>query len=127
DAQMFSGVTMENYFSGRDIRYITPKFDMLNSVCLWREGTKLIKEHVAKDNKKNERTYAKNTVSIKTLKPRPIIGNIAKTTLTLAESFYIMMAPFVNKKKVKKLILDKEKFYNDSQNKIIKKIWHASR
>lgn len=65
DAQMFSGVTMENYFSGRDIRYITPKFDMLNSVCLWREGTKLIKEHVAKDNKKMKEHMLKIQLALK--------------------------------------------------------------
>lgn len=125
DARMFSGVTMENFFSGRDIRYITPEVNQLNVICLWNEGTKLIKASLNKSNITSQVKPPKQS-DIHYTHGSALKRHLAKTTLKVTENIYFIMAPFLNENKVKKLRLDRERFYRDSKNQFIKRVWKAS-
>lgn len=125
DARMFSGVTMENFFSGRDIRYITPEPNRLNVICLWAEGTKLIKASLSNKPTGVKKVPARK-VETKASKNSLFKRTLARTTLKVTENIFFIMAPFMNKNKVKKLRLNRERFYNDSKSQFIKSIWKAS-
>lgn len=126
DAKMFSGVTMENFFSGRDIRYITPDPNKLNAICLWAEGTKLLKASLNSKAPAIKIAHPQKTKDAVPLKNSMFKRTLAKTTLRVTENVFFIMAPFMNKKKLNKLRMDRERFYKDSKNKIIKNIWKAS-
>lgn len=129
DAKMFAGVTIENFFSGRDIRYITPEANKLNVVTLWKEGTFLIKQDVNKA--KTDQVVINNKHLLKKVdevdkSDLNLKIKIARATLNISSSLIMIMSPFIKNKKIMKLRKDRNAFYKDSNNKIIKRLWRAS-
>lgn len=48
DADVFSGIFLENFFAGRNIRYLVPPRNKLSTPsCLWKEGTAELSAHYA--------------------------------------------------------------------------------
>ena len=50
DANIFAGVCMENYFSGRALRYIVPPTNLVDKSGLWREGSLMRFKNDVKNN-----------------------------------------------------------------------------
>lgn len=66
DAEVFSGITIENYFAGRPLRYfVPPKTNLSVTPVLWKEGTAALKsgiemrKNLARERKKSEASAGK--------------------------------------------------------------------
>ncbi|SIR64963.1 hypothetical protein SAMN05880558_1238 [Aeromonas sp. RU39B] len=109
DSLCFSGVTIENYFSGRAVRYIVPTKATLEQPGLWKNGTTEFK----KKHHKPDPSNIKNTQ-----------GNIQKTQIR--HSFDLIAKRLLDRKKYNKLINNPVLFFDESKHHLAKLIKHIA-
>lgn len=115
DASIFLDVNIENNFGGRENRFIVAKAKSEYSNTIWKEGSKVLIGNI--NEKKVENTLNKNSNFVKIT---------SKNLLKLIGMIYVLVCGKSNSKS-RKLILNPEKFYQDTKNKFIKTLWKLSK
>ncbi|MCX0429898.1 hypothetical protein OD808_03290, partial [Aeromonas veronii] len=105
DVHTFSGVVIENYFSGRDIRYLAPPLDELDAVSIWSEGKRLMM------SAKLEGSGSGSNNSERRLNLRRI-----------SDKLIWLCRPFISKGKFNKFETNRDLFYRDSKFSFLRNI-----
>nr|WP_147310060.1 hypothetical protein [Cupriavidus taiwanensis] len=120
DASIFSGVVLENYFSGRDVRYIVPPLDNLGAIALWREGVQILKAQ----NKAEDPVRKEAQTPAHTGRMRQLGCDLAVRAMDL---FIVPAGIMVDDRRRRKYLRDKNRFYLDSRHELLRMIWKGSR
>ena len=111
DSKIFESVTIENYYSGRNLRFIVAPNSQSDSVSIWKEGNALLNGI----STRKQNNYSTNI----------FVKYIAKLGIIVFEYFYLKLTPNSNRFH-KKLLKNRVLFYLDSKVKFLKIVWRLS-
>lgn len=116
DVQIFSGVVLENYFSGKSLRYIVPPHHDLDAACLWPEGKNLFKSNVLlsfKNDKKLKLDKEAKEKYLSTIRQKKIKNYVLYISMKIFRNF-------VGERKYRKFLKDPKLFVKDMKPSVTK-------
>lgn len=113
DAMIFAGVTLENFFSGRNIRYLVPSEDKIddyrdgNIQVVWPQGTSAYIKHVVRRKKEQQQRSRKKRLNYIHKIERMLIGAVEGLT----------------SKKLRKYDADRDRYFAESKKSMLR--WYG--
>lgn len=110
DARTFSSITFENFFAGKEIRYLVPPASAAdNREGIWREGTLALANNL---QAKKKLTYAPKSPTM-------------RARLVLA-AFYLLLNPHLTKKERENYRTDPHKLFSKSKHPVMRFVGAAA-